>query len=111
MNILFDYIADLIVKNSEFSKEQILPNLETPAQDRGDVALPCFKYSKDLHLAPNVIAQNLASKIADENLLKIESIGGFLNFTFKPDFLAKTLMQNLLINEKEVADFFGMQDK
>ena len=111
MNILFDYIADLIVKSSEFSKEQILPNLETPAQDKGDVALPCFKYSKDLHLAPNVIAQNLASKIADENLLKIESIGGFLNFTFKPDFLAKTLMQNLLINQKDVADFFGMQDK
>ena len=111
MNILFDYTADLITKNSDFTKEQILPNLETPTQDKGDVALPCFKFSKEMHLAPNVIAQNLAEYLTDENLLKIESVGGYLNFTFKPEFIAKTLMENLLINQADIDKKFGMQDK
>ena len=111
MNILFDYTADLITKNSDFTKEQILPNLETPTQDKGDVALPCFKFSKEMHLAPNVIAQNLAQHLTDENLLKIESVGGYLNFTFKPEFIAKTLMENLLINQADIDKKFGMQDK
>ena len=111
MNILFDYTADLITKNSDFTKEQILPNLETPTQDKGDVALPCFKFSKEMHLAPNVIAQNLAEHLTDENLLKIESVGGYLNFTFKPEFIAKTLMENLLINQADIDKKFGMQDK
>ena len=111
MNILFDYTADLITKNSDFTKEQILPNLETPTQDKGDVALPCFKFSKEMHLAPNVIAQNLAEHLTDKNLLKIESVGGYLNFTFKPEFIAKTLMENLLINQTDIDKKFGMQDK
>ena len=111
MNILFDYTADLITKNSDFTKEQIFPNLETPTQDKGDVALPCFKFSKEMHLAPNVIAQNLAEHLTDENLLKIESVGGYLNFTFKPEFIAKTLMENLLINQADIDKKFGMQDK
>lgn len=111
MNILFDYTADLITKNSDFTKEQILPNLETPTQDKGDVALPCFKFSKEMHLAPNVIAQNLAEHLTDENLLKIESVGGYLNFTFKPEFIAKSLMKNLLINQADIDKKFGMQDK
>ena len=111
MNILFDYTANLITKHSDFTKEQILPNLETPTQDKGDVALPCFKFSKEMHLAPNVIAQNLAEHLTDKNLLKIESVGGYLNFTFKPEFIAKTLMENLLINQTDIDKKFGMQDK
>ena len=111
MNILYDYIAELLSKQKGLSKEEVLTYLETPSLDKGDVALPCFKYSKSMHQSPVVIAQSLQDGLEDANIAEIKSEGGFLNFTFKPEFLAKTLMQNLRITQEQISATSGMLNK
>ena len=47
----------------------------------GDLALPCFKLSRILRKSPVQIAEELAAGIpADENIDRIESVSGYLNF-------------------------------
>ena len=111
MKILFDYIAKLIAKNSELSYEKVLSNLEAPSNNLADIALPCFKFAKELHTSPVSIASNIASNITDKNLEKVENVNGYLNFTFKPAFLSDTLLKNSLFTENEIANFAGMKGK
>ena len=94
MNKLIDYTANLLSKY-DLDYETILSFLEIPNQDMGDVALPCFKLAKILHKSPIEIANNLQNQISDPNLEKIESVNGFLNFTFKPQFISNTLLSVL----------------
>lgn len=111
MNILYDYIASLLADQKGLDKAEVLSYLETPNQEMGDVALPCFKYSKTMHQSPMAIAQNLSEGLTDPNILKIESVGGFLNFTFEPKFVAQSLMNDLRITQTEIAQNSGMLDK
>ncbi len=110
MNKLFEYTADLI-KTDKLSREEILANLETPTATKADVALPCFKFAKALHSSPIAIANELSSGIVDDNIEKIENINGFLNFTYKPEFVASTLLKNLALSSEEIADRNGMKGK
>ncbi len=111
MNILYEYIADLLCQQNGLEREQILEFLETPAPERGDVSLPCFKLSKVLHQAPVAIAEQLADGLNDDNIVKVESVGGFLNFTFAPQFVAKQMMDNLHITQEQISEISGMRDK
>lgn len=110
MNKLFEYTADLI-KTDKLSREEILANLETPTATKADVALPCFKFAKALHSSPIAIANELSRDIVDDNIEKIENINGFLNFTYKPEFVASTLLKNLALSSEEIADHNGMKGK
>lgn len=112
MEILFDYIAKLVAKNTDLAFEEIREIVETPNSNiAGDVALPCFKFAKVLHKAPKIIADEIAAKIADENILKIENINGFLNFTFRPEFLSKYLLENTAFSQEEIEKNNGMSGK
>ncbi|MBO5103232.1 MAG: arginine--tRNA ligase [Clostridia bacterium] len=111
MNILFEYVANILAKNTQLEKQQILSMLEVPAQDKGDIALPCFKLAKEMRLAPNIIAENIAKDITDENLQKVEAVAGFVNFFFKPEFLAETLLLNAKITQEEISTNSGMLGK
>ena len=110
MNKLYQYVANLLA-NERLTSEMILENLETPSADKGDVALPCFKFAKTLHTSPIAIANELAKNINDENLLKVENVNGFLNFTFKPEFIAQTLLSSLALDSETIAKRNGMQGK
>ncbi len=110
MNILYQYITNLI-NVEQITKETILSSLETPDANMGDVALPCFKFAKTMHKAPNVIASEIAEQIKDEALAKVEVVGGYINFTFKPEFVSTLLMNNLKITQAEIAKDCGMVDK
>lgn len=111
MNILYEYIADLLCQKKGLARDEILEFLETPAPERGDVSLPCFKLSKTLHLPPVAIAEQLAEGLSDDNIVKIDSVGGFLNFTFTPQFVAKQMMDNLQITQEQISEISGMRGK
>lgn len=111
MNILYDYIANLLVKTKGLDYAEVVEYLETPSADKGDVALPCFRYSRALHQSPAAIAEGLAEGLSDPNIAKIESVGGFLNFTFDPAFLASTIMANLKTTPEQFAATSGMAGK
>lgn len=110
MNKLYEYVANLIA-NEQITHDMILENLETPSADKGDVALPCFKFAKTLHTSPNNIANELLKNIDDANLIKAENINGFLNFTFKPEFISNTLLNSLALDSETIANRNGMKGK
>ncbi len=103
MRVLFDYIANLIAKNSDLEFETIVSNLEAPSNNLADIALPCFKFAKVMHTSPMAIASSLATKINDSNIAKVENVNGYLNFTFDPAYLAATLLSNSLFTQEDIS--------
>ena len=75
-------IAQKIAKEVEFDAKEIEGFIEVPPnEEMGDYAFPCFKLAKVLKKAPPAIATELKEKITtDENIEKIEIVGGYLNF-------------------------------
>lgn len=68
-----------------FTSELIEENMiEVPAYAHlGDFALPCFPFAKKLRKSPNLIAQELAASIHDENFEKVEAVNGYVNIFMK----------------------------
>ena len=67
--------------------------LETPKESRlGDLALPCFKFAKNLRKAPPLIAKELAESLLPPDIVgRTEVAGGYLNFFFSADALCGRL--------------------
>ena len=52
----------------ELSEQEIMDMLEVPPNpEMGDYSFPCFKLSKELRKAPNIIAQELVNRINIED--------------------------------------------
>ena len=79
---------------------------EIKEKDKGDYTFPCFALAKELHKAPNQIADELKDKINTEIIEKIESVNGYLNFFINKEFLTKEVF-----NEYEkTKDNFGKEN-
>jgi arginyl-tRNA synthetase len=93
-------IADEIVKiNSacEITKSDVLGMFEYPPDNSlGDIALPCFKLSKLLRMAPVKIADGLASAISSEAIGRAAAVNGYLNIFINNDFLCKDILGDIL---------------
>lgn len=84
-------IAQLI--NSPLAGES---DVTTAAEGHGDYALPCFRYAKELHKAPLVIAQEFADNLkTDELIERTEIAGGYLNFYLNRAACVKDIMDEL----------------
>ena len=77
-----------------FTTEELLALLETPKDSAmGDIALPCFRFAKALRKSPVQIATQLKEGFADCDLFEsVEAIGGYLNFKFNRNEVAKKLL-------------------
>ena len=63
------------------SADEIVQALEYPPDETmGDLALPCFKFSRALRKAPPAIAAALAERFSCDGVEKCEVAGGYLNF-------------------------------
>ena len=92
-----ELIAEKIANVTEIEKEEILGYIEVPpSDDMGDYAFPCFKLAKVLRKAPNMIAEDLKSKIeTDENIVDIQIVGGYLNFYINKLMLAENVLKEI----------------
>ena len=77
----------------------------------GDVCFPCFPLAKELKIAPNKIAENLASSINEQIeknsiIEKAEAVNGYLNIFAVKQVLAQKIVEEVL-NKK---DAFGKFD-
>ena len=92
-----ELIAEKIANVTEIEKEEILGYIEVPpSDDMGDYAFPCFKLAKVLRKAPNMIAEDLKSKIeTDENIVDIQIVGGYLNFYINKLVLAENVLKEI----------------
>ena len=96
----------MIKIKTEISKKlgELIPNfegdflslLETPADKKmGDIALPCFKLSKQLREPPFKIAERLAVGMNVDGISRVEAVNGYLNFFVDPSYNSLLLKEIL----------------
>ena len=84
-------ISSLIEKEINVDVYDLIKEIDDSS--KGDYAFPCFALAKELHKAPNQIADELASTIKDESIDKIESVNGYLNFFINKEYLTKIVFE------------------
>lgn len=70
-----------------------------PDTAMGDIALPCFKLSKTLRMAPPAIAAKIADGFSCPCVSRVNTVGGYLNFVVSPDYLSSTVLGDILSDE------------
>ena len=87
----------------ELTLEEIIALIEVPPnKDMGDFAFPCFKLAKVFRKAPNMIAEELSSKIVAEGVIsKVTPLGGYINFFVNKSQLAETVIKDVLTKKEK----------
>ena len=101
-------IAKAISKVVNIDESEIKKSIEKPkGTENGDYAFPCFRLAKDLHKAPQMIANDIKENIqVDGNqITKIEVAGGYLNF-----FINKEILVKEVLNEIAKSDEYGKSE-
>ena len=96
-------IANAISKIVNINTTEIEMSIEKPkGSENGDYAFPCFRLAKELHKAPQMIANDIKENIkVDENqITKIEVVGGYLNFFINKEILVEEVL-NEMSEDKE----------
>lgn len=108
LNIKEEAAKLICANNSELELADIQGMLDTPPNaDMGDVALPCFKLSKVMRKAPNMIAEGLAESIADKGIFtKIEAVSGYLNFFVDRTYYVDSVVKSI----SEKGDNYGSEN-
>ena len=86
-----------IIKNinsqAELGEQDILAMLEYPPDEKmGDLALPCFKLSRTLRMAPPKIAETVAESFSVQSVKKAEAVNGYFNIYLDGEYLAKKVV-------------------
>lgn len=96
-------IANAISKVVNINETEIEMSIEKPkGSENGDYAFPCFRLAKELHKAPQMIANDVKENIkVDENqIIKIEVVGGYLNFFINKEILVKEVLNEMSENKE-----------
>ncbi len=81
----------------EISGEEILAMFEYPPDPTmGDIALPCFKLSRNLRRSPMQIADAIADGFVTEELERVESVKGYLNLFVSNEYITKKTVTEIL---------------
>ena len=90
--------AVAIAKATNIEKSEIHGYIEIPKDtSNGDYAFPCFKLAKIMKKSPIQIAEDIKEKISidEEKFLKIDIVGGYLNFYINKNILVKEVLQRI----------------
>ena len=89
------------ILNKEVSIDTYTLIKEIKEKEKGDYTFPCFALSKELHKAPNQIADDLKESIKSDIIEKIESVNGYLNFFINKEYLTKVVFNEFEIKKDE----------
>ena len=100
-----------IIKNinaqAELGEQDILDMIEYPPDEKmGDLALPCFKLSRTLRMAPPKIAEAIAESFSVQSVKKAEAVNGYFNIYLDGEYLAK----KVVVEAREKGDKYGAPD-
>ena len=89
--------AQASFENCALTVADVTAMLETPPDKKlGDYALPCFRLSKTLRKAPQMIASALAEKMSGEEIDRVEVVGGYMNIFVSRGSLAEGIVKAAL---------------
>lgn len=114
MKLLKQKIASAILSkikeikpDTTLCEDEICSYLAYPPDDKmGDIALPCFKFAKELKAAPPAIAASLCDGFVCDEVRSAETAGGYLNFRIDRSALAKRIFAEISENKP-----YGSSDK
>lgn len=87
-------IADAIDYQGEIDLENLI--IESVSRDKGDYCLPCFTFSKVLHISPIQVAENFQKNLKQSKYIeKTEVVGGYLNFFLNVREMSKLILEDL----------------
>lgn len=93
-------VAELIKLhlNLELNVDDIKNLIEIPPKsEMGDYAFPCFKLSKIIKKAPNIIAEELMKALSiSKGCEKIQRVGSYLNFFIDKGVVAESVINSIL---------------
>ena len=88
-------------------KADIIAMLEYPPDSKmGDLALPCFKMSKVLRMAPVKIAATIAEGLDAPCVARAEAVNGYLNIFLDGQAMGKKVVSEV----REKGDKYGAPD-
>lgn len=79
-NLVYDKIKDIDILKGVDNLYDLLTY--TADSKMGDISLPCFSLAKVLRKSPMAIADKVADMCHDPLFSKVESVNGYLNFSF-----------------------------
>ena len=86
-------IIKKINDQAELDEKTIMGMLEYPPDEKmGDIALPCFKLSRTLRMAPVKIAETIAAELDMTAIKRVEAVNGYLNIYLDGEYLAKKVI-------------------
>ena len=110
-----DIVVDTIFNlDINLSKDEIKELIETPPNpEMGDYSFPCFKLSKELRKAPNIIAQELVNRIniEDSVFFKISNVGPYINFFIKPTEYFSNVISEMILRKYDYGSSKNNLDK
>lgn len=96
-------IASEISKVVSIEQDEIKKSIEKPkGTENGDYAFPCFRLAKTLRKAPQAIATEIKEniKLNEDEITKVEVVGGYLNFFVNKELLAKEVLHEMSSDEE-----------
>jgi len=97
------YILDAVV--TAFGKEVDRSKIEIeapPSPEMGDLAVPCFYFTKVNRISPNQIAAELKDKIPAKGVIKkVENTGPYLNFYLSGRYLSSHVLKEIVKKEEQ----------
>ncbi len=98
---MIDYkmkIAELIAGAADMDAAEVCSMIEVPSDEKmGDFAFPCFKLAKVFRKAPPLIAQEIAEKIADNEMFeKVEPVNAYLNMFVSREEMTRDVVAEAL---------------
>lgn len=110
-------VAEEIGKVIDLNREKIYSLIEKPKdKGMGNYAFPCFTLSKELHKAPQMIAEEiklgLDEKLDPNGVIEsVSNVNGFVNFKIKSEKLTKIVLDEYSENEKEYGKSIEGRDR
>ena len=96
-------IANAIAQVININQAEIKKSIEKPkGTENGDYSFPCFRLAKTLKKAPQAIATEIKEniKLNENEITKVEVVGGYLNFFVNKELLAKEVLQEVFYDEE-----------
>ena len=93
-----DIIANEIYDEAlGLTSDEIRNLIEIPADEKmGDYAFPCFRLAKALRKAPQMIAADIAARVAgNEAFAKVENVNAYVNFFIDRAFFAGQVVSEI----------------
>lgn len=110
-DIVIDTIFDLDIN---LNKEEIRELIEIPPNpEMGDFSFPCFKLSKTLRKAPNIISEELVNRInIDDSIFSnVKNVGPYINFFVRNSEFSKNVIKEIFDKKEKYGSSQDNLDK